>query len=279
MTTNAVVLETLVDSDPATPGTCPTNISDRKVAHAIFKGFVKSYHRAESIDVHHVPTEGGALLVSNHSGGILSMDVPVIATALWDAQGIERDFRVLGHDVLQLGPIGVLLRRAGFMKANRENAAAALAQGAATAVFPGGDWDVCRPLSEANVISFGGRTGYVRTALLADVPIVPVVSIGGQEAQIILSRGTWVAKLFPRITKALRGQVAPISLGFPFGVAFVVPQAPLPSKIVTRFLEPIYPRAIFGPDPDPAEVDELIRNRMQTALDELAAARRFPIIG
>ena len=37
--------------------------------------------------------------------------------------------------------------------------------------------------------------------------------------------------------------------------------------------------AEFGPDPDIAEVDEVVRTRMQDTLDELARKRRFPVLG
>ena len=66
----------------------------------------------------------------------------------------------------------------------------ALRAGAVVMVFPGGDYEVYRPTLSENVIDFEGRTGYVRTAIDAGVPIVPAVSIGGQENQFYLSRGT-----------------------------------------------------------------------------------------
>ena len=61
-------------------------------------------------------------------------------------------------------------------------------------VFPGGDYDAYRPTLSENVIDFNGRKGYVSTAIEAGVPIVPAVSIGGQETQLYLSRGTWLAE-------------------------------------------------------------------------------------
>ncbi len=61
-------------------------------------------------------------------------------------------------------------------------------------VFPGGDYDALRPTLLQNRIDFNGRTGYVSTAVKAGVPIVPAVSIGGQETQLFLTRGTWLAK-------------------------------------------------------------------------------------
>ncbi len=54
---------------------------------------------------------------------------------------------------------------------------------------------------------------------------------------------------------------------------------PLPSKIVTRVLEPIDIAAQFGDDPDVDEVDLHVRTVMQAALDELARERRFPVLG
>ena len=65
----------------------------------------------------------------------------------------------------------------------------ALEAGAALLVYPGGDWEVHRPSWERNKVDFAGRKGFVRLALDAGVPIVPVVSIGGQETALFLSRG------------------------------------------------------------------------------------------
>jgi 1-acyl-sn-glycerol-3-phosphate acyltransferase len=146
-------------------------------------------------------------------------------------------------------------------------------------VFPGGDYDVFRPSTEANKIDFGSRKGYVRTALDAGVPIVPVVSIGGQEEYLFLSRGEWLARLL-RIDKLLRLKISPIIVGIPFGITSgYVPNLPLPAKIVTQVLDPIRVEEEFGPDPDIGRVDAAVRTRMQAALDELARERRFPVVG
>jgi 1-acyl-sn-glycerol-3-phosphate acyltransferase len=171
------------------------------------------------------------------------------------------------------------MRRAGFVEANRENAAAVLERGAVTIVFPGGDYDSFRPTLKQNVIDFAGRMGYVRTALSAGVPIVPVVSIGGQEQQLFLWRGEILAKLM-RLEKLMRSDYMPVGLGFPFGLTFAFPpNLPLPTKITTQVLDPIDLVAEFGEDPDVAEVDAEIRRRMQAALDDLAKQRRFPVLG
>ena len=196
---------------------------------------------------------GGALMVGNHSGGLMAMDVPIIAVAFADTFGADRPLYCLAHDMLFTGVAGPVMRRFGFVPADRESAQAVLASGAVTIVFPGGDYDVFRPTLKANVIDFEGRKGYVRTALEAGVPIVPVVSIGGQEAQFHLTRGQWLGRRSP-LRKVFRTDLLPLTIGFPFGLTPAgVPNIPLPTKIVTQVLDPIDPAEIaaeFGPDSD-----------------------------
>ncbi|WP_183097572.1 lysophospholipid acyltransferase family protein [Nocardioides pelophilus] len=245
---------------------------------------MKGYFRSEVRDIDRVP-DGGALMVGNHSGGLMAMDVPVIAVAFAETFGPDRPLYCLAHDMLFTGAAGPLFRKFGFVPADRASAGEVLASGAVTIVFPGGDYDTFRPTLKANVIDFEGRKGYVRTALAAGVPIVPVVSIGGQEAQFHLTRGQWLGRLSP-LRKVMRTDLMPLTIGFPFGlVPAGVGNIPLPTKIVTQVLEPIHPAEIvaeFGPDAETdgiAEVDEVVRTRMQDALDQLAHERRFPVLG
>lgn len=239
---------------------------------------VKLWFRSKVHGIEKIPASG-ALLVSNHSGGLIAMDVPVLAVAFHDHFGHDRPMYVLAHDLLFTGAANDVMRRAGFVPASRENAQAVLSAGGVTVVFPGGDHDAFRPWWQRNQIDFDGRTGYVRTAIEAGVPIVPVVSIGGQEDQIHLSRGEIIAKLLG-LEKRLRTKYIPVTLGFPFGLTLAFPpNLPLPTKIETRVLDPIDVIAEFGDDPDIAEVDQAVRERMQVAMDELARGRRFPVLG
>lgn len=239
---------------------------------------IKHYHRAEVRHIDNVPPTGGALIVSNHSGGMLTPDVFIFSPAFYHRFGYDRPVYTLGHYGLFIGPLDGVLRRLGVIEASRDNAAVALHSGAVVLVFPGGDYDSYRSTFSANTIDFNGRTGYVRTAIEAGVPIVPAVSIGAQETQLFLTRGHRLAKVLG-ITKA-RMDILPISVGFPFGLSMIFPpNLPLPSKVVTEVLEPIDISARFGPDPDVAEVDRHVRSVMQAALDRLAAQRRFPILG
>jgi 1-acyl-sn-glycerol-3-phosphate acyltransferase len=244
----------------------------------LLRRVVRIWYRAEVHGMDKLP-EGGALMVSNHSGGLIAMDVPVLAVAFHDEFGPDRPLYVLAHDMLFMGSGGPFFRKAGFLPATRENAHAVLTSGGVTIVFPGGDYDVFRPSSRAHIIDFDGRKGYVRTALRAGVPIVPVVSIGGQEDQIHLFRGELLAKLLG-LEKLLRTKYLPVTFGFPFGLTLAFPpNLPLPTKIRTEVLDPIDVAEEFGPDPDIAEVDAVVRERMQTAMNELKRQRRFPVLG
>ncbi len=239
---------------------------------------IKRWYRAEVRNVENVPPAGGALVVSNHSGGMFTPDVLIFSPAFYEKFGYDRPIYTLAHYALFIGPMDGWLRRVGVIEASRENAAAALHSGAVVLVFPGGDYDSYRPTFGANTVDFNGRTGYVRTAIEAGVPIVPTVSIGAQETQLFLTRGNWLARKIG-LSKA-RVDILPLTFGFPFGLSVVFPaNLPLPAKVVTEVLEPIDITARFGDDPDVAEVDEYVRSVMQTALDRLGRQRRLPILG
>lgn len=239
---------------------------------------VRRWFRPEVRHLDRIPENGAALVVSNHSGGMMTPDVLVFAPAYYDHFGYDRPLHTLAHCGVLMGPLSEVMNRLGVIHASPDNAAKALGTGALVLVFPGGDYDSYRPTSEATVIDFNGRTGYVRTALAAGVPIVPVVSIGAQETQLFLTRGNQLAKLL-RLTK-FRLHIVPVSIGWPFGLSvFFPPNLPLPAKIVTEVLDPIDLTARFGDDPDIDEIDAHVRKIMQEALDHLAGERRFPLIG
>jgi 1-acyl-sn-glycerol-3-phosphate acyltransferase len=239
---------------------------------------IKRYFRSEVRGLDRMPPVGGALVVANHSGGMFTSDVLLFAPAFYDKFGYDRPLYTLAHYGVFIGPLSGWLRRVGVIGASRENAATALRSGAVVLVFPGGDYDSYRPTFSENVIDFNGRTGYVRTAMETGVPIVPVVSIGGQETQLFLTRGDSIARLLG--LKKARMEILPISVGFPFGLSMIVPpNLPLPAKVVTKVLEPIDVAARFGDDADVDEVDAHVRSVMQAALDGLAHERRFPVLG
>jgi 1-acyl-sn-glycerol-3-phosphate acyltransferase len=238
------------------------------------------YFRAEVRGLGNIPEEGGVLLVGNHSGGNLTPDTSVFTLAFSTYFGVERAFYQLAHNLVLSMPGLGFLRRYGTVAASHENARKALRAGAAVLVYPGGDYEVHRPLWERHRVDFAGRKGFVRLALQEDVPLVPVVAVGGQETSVFLTRGEGLARAL-NLDRLFRLKVLPISIGIPWGlnVGDFLGHWPLPAKITVEALAPIDLREEFGDDPDIDEVYEHILGLMQDTLDALAAERRLPLIG
>jgi len=238
------------------------------------------YFRAEVRGLEKIPAHGPVLLVGNHSGGNMTPDTFVFTLAFSTFFGVERRFYQLAHNLVLAYPPLARLRKGGTIAASHENAAKALDTGAAVLVYPGGDWETHRPSWESAKIDFAGRRGFIRLAIARDVPVVPVVSIGGQETALFLTRGERLARLL-RLDQLARLKVLPISLALPWGlnVGDVLGHIPLPAKITTQVMEPIDLRREFGAEPDVTEVYDEIVARMQRTLDALAAERRLPVIG
>jgi 1-acyl-sn-glycerol-3-phosphate acyltransferase len=173
-----------------------------------------------------------------------------------------------------------MLRKFGTVAASQANARKALASGAALLVYPGGDYEVHRPTWESGRVDFGGRKGFIRLALEQDVPIVPVVSIGGQETALFLTRGERLARLLA-LDRMFRLKSLPISIAFPWGlnIGDMLGHIPLPAKITIETMPAIDLRAEFGPDPDLDEVYDHVIRLMQETLDALASERRWPLVG
>jgi 1-acyl-sn-glycerol-3-phosphate acyltransferase len=238
------------------------------------------WYRGEVRGLGNIPDSGPVLLVGNHSGGNMTPDTIVFTLAFNTYFGVERSFYQLAHNLVLSMPGLGRLRKFGTVAASPRNAAKALDSGAALLVYPGGDYEVHRPSWERNRVDFDRRKGWIRLALERDVPIVPVVSIGGQETALFLTRGERLARLLA-LDRIFRLKVLPISLALPWGlnVGDMLGHIPLPSKITIDTLPAIDLRAEFGPDPDLDEVYDQIVRSMQETLDALAAERRLPLIG
>jgi 1-acyl-sn-glycerol-3-phosphate acyltransferase len=238
------------------------------------------YFRAEVRGLGNVPDEGPVLLVGNHSGGNLTPDTAVFTLAFSTYFGVERVFHQLAHNLVLSMPGLSFLRKYGTVAASHENARKALQAGAAVLVYPGGDYEVHRPSWQGRRVDFGGRKGFLRLALEEGVPIVPVVSIGGQETALFLSRGERLAKGLA-LDKLFRLKVLPISIAPPWGlnVGDMLGHLPLPAKITVEALPPIDLRREFGDAPDLDEVYDHLVRQMQETLDALAAERRWPVLG
>jgi 1-acyl-sn-glycerol-3-phosphate acyltransferase len=238
------------------------------------------YFRPKVRGLEHIPPDGPVLLVGNHSGGTLIADTFAFAYAFYTRFGAERAFYQLAHSLaVGIPGLSVLIRRYGTIAASHEHAAKALGAGAAVLVYPGGDYETYRPSWHSDQVEFGGRSGWIRLALAHDVPIVPIVAIGGQETALFLTRGERAARVL-RLDRA-RLKVLPVQLAPPWGVTVLdLPgRIPLPSQVTIEVLPMVDLRDRFGPQPGEEEVYEHVTGEMQRALDALAEERDLPVVG
>jgi 1-acyl-sn-glycerol-3-phosphate acyltransferase len=239
-----------------------------------------AYFRPDVRGLENIPADTPSLLAGNHSGGLLIADTFVFAAAFYDHFGPDRRFHQLAHDAAAKSPLMGFVRRYGVVPASHENAHAAFERGAPVLVYPGGDYETFRPSWHSDQIEFGGRRGFVRLALEEDVPIVPVVAVGGQETALFLTRGERAAKLL-RLDKLARIKVLPVSIGPPLGINLLdfPGRIPLPAKITIQVLPPVDLRERYGRNVDIDAAYEQITTDMQVELTGLSEERALPVVG
>jgi 1-acyl-sn-glycerol-3-phosphate acyltransferase len=225
--------------------------------------------------------EPPCLLVGIHAGGILPIDAYAFGFAWFRRFGMERIARGTAHDFLTASPlIGDYLKKIGVIPASHEGISTALANEEDVILYPGGDVDALRPWTKRDEVVFGGRKGWIRIALEADVPIVPVANLGASDTLFVLTDGQMIAKAL-QLDKLLRAKAVPLAVGFPLGLTLgVIPQIPLPAKLRTEILEPIYLEGGDGARFDDEYVEEEERKvvaALQKGVDGLAKRRRFPV--
>ena len=207
------------------------------------------YFRVETTGWEHLPNNP-SMLIGVHSGTWLTMDAWTFCAGWWRRFEGRRILHGTAHDALMAMPgIGSYFRNVGVIPAKRESVSAAFAAGHDVVIWPGGEVDAMRSWSKRYDVVLGGRTGFIRQAIRSGVPIVPVATVGGHDTVFVLSECRKLAKLL-RLKKILRSDIAPLVLGFPFGItleAFPM-HIPYPAKIRTEILAPVE----IDSDPDRA---------------------------
>lgn len=243
---------------------------------------VNAYFGCELRGWENLPRRGPALIVGNHSGGLLSVDIVPLMVRWVEERGSEAPLYILGYDLVFAHPVfGPWLRRMGGMPASHRNARRALEAGASVVVLPGGDHEVFRAWTRRNVIDFGGRTGFVKLALHTGVPVVPMTIHGAHESTFVLTRGDAIAHWIG--SDRLRIDVFPIVWTLPLGPApAFVPSMQLPAKITVELGKQL-DWSHFGPRKaaDPRVLQKCydeITGIMQETLTRLAEEHPFPIL-
>jgi 1-acyl-sn-glycerol-3-phosphate acyltransferase len=225
--------------------------------------------------------EPPVLLVGIHSGAPFVWDAWTVGLQWWRRFGQERPLHGTAHDALMAIPlIGRYFRSMGVLPAAPDAIATALAAGHDVALWPGGEVDSLRPWSERDQANLAGRKGFVKMAIKAGVPIVPIATVGGADAMPVLIRGDRLSQVL-QLDRLLRLKVFPLAISLPWGIApAALPQLPLPAKIRTRFMP------VVALDSDPAKAEDAdyidrkyreVQDSIQQGMDALARKRALPL--
>ncbi|MFI2607212.1 lysophospholipid acyltransferase family protein [Kitasatospora sp. NPDC018619] len=240
-----------------------------EVLLALLRPLAEKYFRIDVQGVEHIPAEGGALIVANHSGTI-PLDALMTQVVIHDHHPARRHLRMLAADLVFVLPgVNELARKAGHTLACNEDAQALLERGEVVGVWPEGFKGIGKPFSERYKLQRFGRGGFVSSALRARVPIVPCSIVGAEETYPMIGNVKTLARL-------LGLPYVPITPTFPWlGPLGVLP---LPTRWTIRFGEPIatdaYPAEAAD---DPMLVFDLadeVRETIQHTLYQLLVRRR-----
>jgi 1-acyl-sn-glycerol-3-phosphate acyltransferase len=194
----------------------------------VLRPIAQRWFRIEARGLENIPADGGALVVSNHSG-TLPLDGLMTSLVLYDATG--RALRSLGADLVFTMPfVGELARKGGATLACKEDAERMLSAGELVGVWPEGFKGLGKPFSERYKLQRFGRGGFVSAAMRAGAPIIPCSVVGAEETYPMIGNLASAARL-------LGLPYLPLTPFFPWlGLLGLVP---LPSKWLIEFGEPI----------------------------------------
>src|SRR5436190_15117482 len=231
--------------------------------------FYNYWFRADVEGVENVPSAGGALLVSNHSGA-LPPDATMIGKAIKEEHPHPRPLNITVEHFFKGYPgFSMLIPKIGCVAAHPANVQRLLYdEGQLVLVFPEGRKGTEKLYKDRYRLRRFGRGGFVEAAMRARAPIVPVCVVGAEEAAPIFAHLTPLAKL-TGLT------YFPITPTFPHG-GLLGMLGYLPAKFKIRFLEPFHFEA-EGLQEDKALVQTVaheIRARIQENVWEMVKKRK-----
>ncbi|MDF1606148.1 1-acyl-sn-glycerol-3-phosphate acyltransferase [Nocardioides sp. YIM 152315] len=241
-------------------------VTERFLMSAL-RPIAQKWFRIEVRGIENLPADGGALVVSNHSGTI-PVDGLMTMVSIHDHTG--RFLRPLGADlVFRLPFVSSMARRSGATLACHEDAERMLRNGELVGVWPEGFKGIGKPYAERYKLQRFGRGGFVAAAVRTGVPIVPLSVVGAEEIYPLVGN-------LPSLARLLGVPYIPITPFFP--VLGPLGLVPLPSKWLLEFGEPIRTDEFdAGAAEDPMlvfNVTDQVRETIQQTLYSLLMQRQ-----
>lgn len=218
----------------------------------------KSYFRVQTHGIEKVPA-GKVLLIANH-GGQLPLDAMFVMMSLILEADPPRFARGMAERWFPSLPfVSTLFMRCGHMVGDIHNCRDLLDAGQCVLVFPEGTRGSGKVFSKRYQLQRFG-SGFLRLALEAKAPIVPVAVIGAEETYPGIHDFPWLAK-------KIGVPYIPVTPFFPFlGPLGMIP---LPTQVSLRFGDPLqFVGDPDAPDAEVAEMVEQVRTALKREIDE-----------
>lgn len=224
----------------------------------VFK-LLRLYSRLEVSGLERIP-EKGAVLAANHTGW-LGLDYAYTALSVYDAK--KRIPHGMAHATwFKREASRDFARRLGLFEANKDTLRETLKRDELVLLFPEGEKGAFKGERDRYVLQPFAH-GWLQAAMEADVPVVPVAIIGGEEANPSSGRIDSYEKLLD------------LSLPMPQNLF------PRPVKWAISFLEPVHIEG--GPEAAQdrervREGSERVRSLIQSELQRLLSLRGHPYL-
>jgi len=161
---------------------------------SLMKQFYRPYLRVEAHGIEHVPDEGRAMLIGNHSGGVALDGAMVLTSLILDKEPPRLGMGMAEKFINNFPVMSPVINKIGQLTGLPEHAVRLLEDDRMLMVFPEGARGTSKLYTERNtLVRFG--TGFMRLALQTRTPIVPVAFVGGGDAIPTIANLTTVGKL------------------------------------------------------------------------------------
>lgn len=246
------------------------NVDKCKQAEILFRFLYQKWFGVKMIGLENIPADGRAVLYGNHSG-VLPVDGMMLYDGTVNHHPSPRRIRFLVNEFIRTSPmLGDVIRGFGGVPAKYEVASELLHKEELVFFYPEAEAGTGKLFKDRYKLR-DFDPGFVRAAIDTNSPLVPVITIGGDEIYPLLANLKPVAKLMG----APYWPVTPFYplLPFPFNAI------PLPVKLLIYVGKPFK----LDYDPDNAEDFNLttqialnIRQDIQRQIDDLLQMRKSP---
>jgi 1-acyl-sn-glycerol-3-phosphate acyltransferase len=246
------------------------NVDKCKQAEILFRFLYQKWFGVTTIGLENIPADGRAVLYGNHSG-VLPVDGMMLYDGTVNHHPSPRRIRFLVNEFIRTAPmLGDVIRGFGGVPAKYEVASELLHKEELVFFYPEAEAGTGKLFKDRYKLR-DFDPGFVRAAIDTNSPLVPVITIGGDEIYPLLANLNHVAKLMG----APYWPVTPFYplLPFPFNAI------PLPIKLLIYIGKP------FKLDYAPENADDFtlitqialnIRQDIQLQIDDLLQIRNSP---